>query len=146
MDEIRYMGKLLYYYFVDLKKAFDIVRRDGLWKQMQMLGVPIELHMGVYCLYERVVWCHLKNANGFSQEFVSNMGVKQGCPLSPTLFRLCIDKLKELILEHAQGNVIDGPQICLFVVLVLLYADDVALLAYTIEGIQNLLELLHAFL
>ena len=62
-----------------------------------MLGVPIELRMGIYRLYERVV-CRLKSTNGFSQAFVSNMGVKQGCPLSPTLFGLCIDELKEMIL------------------------------------------------
>ena len=86
-----------------------------------MLGVPIELCMGVYHLYERVV-CFLKSTNGFSQAFVSNMGVKQGCPLSPTLFGLCIDELEEMILEYAQGNVIDGPQIGLFTVLLLLYA------------------------
>ena len=144
MDESRRMGKSLYCCFVDFKKAFDTVPRDGLWERMQMLGVPIELCMGIYRLYERVV-CHLKSTNGFSQAFVSNMGVKQGCPLSPTLFGLCIDELEEMILEYAQSNVIDGPQIGLFVVLVLLYGDDVALLAYTIEGLQKLLELLHAF-
>ena len=108
MDESRRMGKPLYCCFVDFKKAFDTVPRDGLWEQMQILGVPIELCMGIYRLYERVV-CHLKNANGFSQAFVSNMGVKQGCPLSLILFGLCIDKLEEMILEYAQGNIIDGP-------------------------------------
>ena len=132
------MGKSLYCCFVDFKKAFDTVPRDGLSEQMQMLGVSNELHMGVYHLYEKVICC-LKNANRFSQVFVSNMGVKQGYPLSPTLFGLCIDELKEMILEYAQGNVIDGPHIGLFVVLLLLDADDVALLAYTIEGIQKLL-------
>ena len=75
---------------------------------MQRLGVPIELHMGVYRLYERVV-CSLKSTNGFSQAFASNMGVKQGCPLSPTLFGSRINELKEMILEYAQGNIIDSP-------------------------------------
>ena len=87
-------------------------------------------------LYEGVV-CELKMGMVYLKIFFSNMGVKQGCPLSPTLFGLCIDELEEMILEYAQGNVIDGLQIGLFVVLLLLYSDNVVLLAHTLERIDK---------
>lgn len=57
------------------------------------------------------------------------MGVKQGCPLSPTLFGLCIDRLEEMISEFTPVEGCNGPQIGLFTILLLLYADDVVLFA-----------------
>ena len=75
----------------------------------------------------------LKTTHGFSKSFTSNMGVKQGCPLSPTLFGIYIDDLKELILEYIKYGGIDGPSVGLYTVLILLYADDVILMTRTMR-------------
>ncbi|MCO5558427.1 hypothetical protein L7F22_012009 [Adiantum nelumboides] len=53
----------------------------------------------------REVRCKIKTQEGYSQEFMSNMGVKQGCPLSPTLFGLCIDQLEEVITQCMKEEV-----------------------------------------
>jgi hypothetical protein len=55
---------------------------------------------------------------------MSNIGFKQGCPLSLTLFGLYIDELETYLDE------IDGDSMCLFtkVVAILLYVDNVVLL------------------
>jgi hypothetical protein len=52
---------------------------------------------------------------------MSNIGFKQGCPLSLTLFGLYIDELETYLDE------IDGDSMCLFtkVVAILLYVDNV---------------------
>ena len=73
------------------------------------------------------------------------MGVKQGCPLSPTLFGLYIDEFEELITKYAKSKEIDGPTVGMYTLLVLLYADDVILMSHTCEGMNKLLTLLKAF-
>ena len=76
--------------------------------------------------YEKVLCC-LKYSNGLSKAVESNMGVGEGCPLSPTLFGLCINKLEEMITKiDFEG--IQGPQIGFFTILLLIYANDVVLL------------------
>ena len=137
MEESRRQGKPLYMCFVDFKKAFDTVPRRELMSRMQRIGVPKELQHGVQKLYEQVL-CKLGKAEGFSNSFVSNMGVKQGCPLSPTLFGLYIDELEELIAEYTKQGQINGPTIGMYTLFILLYADDVILMAHNYEGMTRL--------
>jgi hypothetical protein len=80
--------------FVDFKKDFDMVPRDTLWQRMEKLGVPMHLRAIVHRLYEEVK-VKIRTSTGTSKSFRSDIGVKQGCPLSPTLFGLYIDKLEE---------------------------------------------------
>jgi hypothetical protein len=60
-----------------------------------------------------------KNIEGWLKEINCNIRVKQGCPLSPTLFGIYIDKLEDC-LEEA-GCV--GPTLTGIVINLLLYAD-----------------------
>ena len=53
------------------------------------IGMPLEYRVAIAWLYEQVR-CQLKTENGFLEHSLSNMGVKQGCPLSPTCFGLRI--------------------------------------------------------
>lgn len=140
MEESRLKGKTLYCCFVDFTKAFDTVPRMGLWKRMEYIGVPEHLRVAVAHLYARVL-CQLKTHEGLSQAFSSNMGVKQGCPLSPTLFGLCIDQIEQF-LPQLRG---DEPAIGMLTLLLLIYADDVALFAHDITALQTLVDAIHAF-
>lgn len=54
------------------------------------------------------------------------MGVKQGCPLSPTLFGLYVVGLERHLLEIAD---IDAPTFRGVLVPLLLYADDLILMS-----------------
>ncbi|XP_057842732.2 uncharacterized protein LOC131052150 [Cryptomeria japonica] len=47
-------GEEAYCYFVDFKKAFDIVPRDKLWNRMEELGILDMYRAVVHRLYERV--------------------------------------------------------------------------------------------
>ena len=68
-----------------------------------------------------------------SESFGSEIGVKQGCTLSPTLFGLYIDKLEEW-LNKANG---DGIRLVEHVIRLLLYADDFILIAKTTQGLRE---------
>ena len=84
------------------------------------------------------------NINGRSGKTVlSQTGVKQGCPLSPTLFGLYIDGMHRFLM--ASGPV-DVPVLSLGVqVTDLAYADDVALMAESPQGLQRLNDLVCEF-
>ena len=49
--------------------------------------------------------------SGFSKYFLSNMGVKQGCSLSPTLFGICIDKLEGVVNKVAREEGLNAPKL-----------------------------------
>ena len=67
-----------------------------MWERMDEIGVLNHLKAGVERMYEKVK-CKLRTHIGLVGDFESNIGVKQGCPLSPILFGLFIDSLEEAI-------------------------------------------------
>jgi len=70
------------------------------------------------------------------------MGVKQGCPLNPTLFGLYKDGLEKHLLETAG---IDAPELGGILAPLLLYADDLILKSTSPEGLQRQLDALGSF-
>ena len=76
--------------YSDLRKAFDSVTRNALWRILGLRGAPPklinligELHSGT----ESAVRC----GGSISELFPVVSGVLQGCGLAPTLFSTCID-------------------------------------------------------
>ncbi len=76
---------------------------------------------------------------GLSARFSCGIGVKQGCPLSPLLFGLYLDGLE----KHLDAFDGDSPlQLANIVVKLLLYADDLALMLETPQGLQKQIDVL----
>ena len=61
---------------------------------MEELEIPLHYRVVVHRLYEEVK-VKIRTSAGILESFRSDIGVKQGFPLSPTLFGLYIDKLEE---------------------------------------------------
>ena len=80
--------------FVDFEKAFDTVPRDLLWQRLFEVGIPRPLIHATRELYGQVVGIMKASSHEVSR-VVCDIGVKQGCPSSPTLFGLYIDKLEQ---------------------------------------------------
>ena len=77
----------LYLLFVDLSKAFDTVRRPGLWSILSKLGCPPKFISMVRSLYDGMMARVIENSD-VSDPFAVTNGVKQGCVLAPNLFSL----------------------------------------------------------
>ena len=101
-----------------------MVPRNNLWKRLEELNVPFELRAATIRLYENVI-AKLKRNEGWSKYIKCNIRAKQGFPLSPTLFVIYIDKLEGCLEEAGcAGTILAG-----IVIILLLYADDIFLLA-----------------
>ena len=78
-----------------------------------------------------------------SAAFDINMGVKQGCPTSPHVFCLFFDRVRDFIAAHAPPSCrAHTPFLALLTTFILLYTDDVVLIADSPERLQ---QILHAF-
>ena len=78
-----------------------------------------------------------------SAAFNVNIGVKQGCPASPGVFCLFFDRVRDFITAHAPpSRRAHTPFLVLLAIFILLYTDDVVLIADSPEQLQ---QLLHAF-
>ncbi|MCO5558046.1 hypothetical protein L7F22_011621 [Adiantum nelumboides] len=118
--------------FVDFRKAFDTVPRERLFRRLAALGVGDEMMWAIFALYERVTG-RVRCPGGLSDPLVSTIGVKQECPLSPTLFGLYIDEIVSFI--QSSGG--EGVELGGTTVHILLYADDIVLVSESAEGLQQ---------
>ena len=92
IDKHRRLKSPLYLCFVDLKSAYDRVQWPLLWDLLQRLGVQGKMMGAVQSVYDN---CLLSmRVSGYTGEGKTpSMGLRQGCPLSATLFGLFIDGL-----------------------------------------------------
>ena len=123
LEECHNYKSNLFCCFVEFREAFDTIPRNNLWNRLEELKVPFELRAGALRLYENFI-SNFKTNEGWSKDINCNIGVKQGSPLSPSLFGIYIDKL-EGCLEEA---VCAGMFLAGIVIILLLYADDILLL------------------
>ncbi len=71
--------------FMDLEKAYDRVDRKGLWETLRVYGVGGKLLEGVRSFYENATASVRVNGE-LSESFNVEVGVRQGCAMSPWLF------------------------------------------------------------
>ena len=127
----------LYVCFLDLKGAYDHVDRDLLWEALRRLGISGRMLNALQSMYANCSVA-VKVGGRISPSLPSLTGLKQGCPLSPTLFGLFSDGLHRYLLHNCPSA---GPQLqCGRYVPILGYADDFALLATTPVGLQRSLD------
>ena len=87
-------GKKTFSFFLDIKKAYDTVWRDGLWYRMWEMGIQGKLWRVIRNIYNVNQSCVY--LDGFKSEYFGiTQGVAQGCTLSPTLFLIFVDGLRK---------------------------------------------------
>lgn len=145
--------------FVDFRKAFDSINREALWRVLAARGVCPKIVQLIKNLYSGCA-ASLQLNGATSRSFPMTSGVRQGCPMSPTLFNTYFDFVTRLVAAkcseagvqgvkvafRANGQLMSAPDqgdLTMFV-LMLLYADDLVLLADTGAAVQQALRLLES--
>jgi hypothetical protein len=134
--------KKVYCCFVDFRKAFDTMPRDLLWQMLVEMGIVGRFMQCLQSMYNQDSVRIMHPTEGLSARFSCGIRVKQGYPLSPLLFGLYLDGL-EKHLDALDGN--SPPQLADIVVNLLLYADDLALMSETPQGLQKQIDALSEF-
>ena len=121
--------------FIDFSKAFDLINRDQLMLQLLNKNIDGKIYWSLKSLYAHTSSC-IKLNNLYTSYFDIHNGVRQGDPLSPTLFSLFIDSLiKEIKREGLGINIGD------LIISILAYADDLVLISENEENLQCLLDI-----
>jgi hypothetical protein len=129
----------LYVAFIDFKKAFDFVDRVRLWNILQSMGVSGKMRRAIRSIYT-VVKAKVRVGADVTDTFLCPRGLKQGEQCSPILFSFLINELaNDISLNGKHGIVLSPDLIELFI---LLFADDVILMSYSVIGLQQQLNIL----
>jgi hypothetical protein len=127
--------------FMDLSAAYDSIDRNLLFTKLKHMGMSDHSINTLKHLYQDTT-CIVKCDEGGSAGFTVNIGLRQGCPLSTTLFNLYIWDLHQHLVSDTEGagvrlqGVADDEHM---LVTDMEYADDVALCASTPKQLQDLI-------
>ena len=129
-------NKKLYSCFVDFRKAFDLVPRDILLKKLLNFGINGKFFNIIRNIYMNDN-ARMKLNGKCRPPFDINIGVRQGCILSPLLFNIFLSDLAKSLHKiefPAVGNINS-----------LFWADDLVMFSDSDAGLQVMLKTLEIY-
>ena len=87
IEKVREFQKNFYFCFIDYAKAFNYVDHNKLWKTLKEMGIPDHLTRPLRNLYAGQE-ATFRTLYGTTDWFNIEIGIQQGCLLSPCLFNL----------------------------------------------------------
>jgi hypothetical protein len=132
---------------VDLAKAYDKISWEFIWRILMEIKIPKEI-INIIMHAVSSVTTNVKWNGARAEYFKPRRGIRQGDPISPYLFVLCMDKLSHLILQSvSEGKWIGikagrrGPMVSH-----LIFADDLLLFGEASERqMKAVIETLECF-
>jgi len=85
---------------IDFEKAFDSIEWEFIWEAMEFFHFPKKYICWIKCLYQNIETAIINNGH-LSTFFKPSRGVRQGCPLSPSIFVIAIELLS-LYMKHSK--------------------------------------------
>ena len=122
---------------MDLSKAFDRINHHILFTKLMRRRLPVYVLTVIEHWFAISVTC-VKWHNCLSSFFNLATGTRQGGVLSPVLFNIYLDEVIAVALRSGVGC-----HIGIINVAILVYADDILLLAPTVSSLQLLLDICH---
>ena len=147
--------KKLFCAFIDLKKCFGSVWRDGLWEKLNThVKLGRKMTKSIMSMYKNVksyIEMYSHNVSGqliFNSSEIFNCmnGLREGENLSPILFSIYVNDLKNFLEQcDCEGvfakclvnDSIDEDIMNYIKILILMYADDTVLFANTHQDLQH---------
>ena len=130
--------------FLDFEKAFDSIEWNFIHKCLETFNFGLDLRQWIKVFYTDISRCVLNNGYA-SKHFHLECGVRQGCPLSGTLFVIAIELLAQSIRlsKEIKGITIDEHN----EVKLSQYAaaDDTTVLLSDVQSASKLFDLLSLF-
>ena len=122
--------------FIDFEKAFDSISRGMLKKILRYYGIPIKIVNLIMDMHHET-FCRVMVDGNLTDPFEVKSGVLQGGILSPLLFILVIDYVMRRVLEGANYGIQWKMNQRLSD---LDYADDIVIIAPTVDAVQEMLD------
>jgi hypothetical protein len=140
IESLKKDKRKLYACFIDLKKAFDTVWRDGLLYKIASIGCSRKFTNIIRSMYTDLQ-CAVKCNQSITTYFPSEIGTRQGCNLSPILFNIYLNDLANTL----QQENCSPPKYLDLSINCLMYADDVVLLSTSEVGLRRALAVTHQY-
>ena len=80
-------GETLFVFFIDLKKAYDSIPRQALWRVLEKCGVPPTM-LNIIQSFHQDMKAEVRVGSELSDGFEAKNGLGQECTLAPTLFNI----------------------------------------------------------
>ena len=123
----------LHLLFVDLTKAYDTVPIKKLWEVMSTTSVNVKVIKAIKQLYIGAT-SRIKIGQNLSEPFKITKGLRQGCCLSPTLFKIYLDRA--LLQWRRKCNNMGIPITDNYTLYTLHFADDQVVIAHDREDLE----------
>jgi hypothetical protein len=134
-------NKKLFACFVDLSQAFDSPGHNRLWKVLLSLGVS-QKWVRVFAYIYEAANARVQTPEGLSDPIKIMKGVLQGESASPSIFNLFLEE----IVSRLEKAKVEGFRLHSLVVHILMYADDMVIVAPSPETLQMKLKVAANFL
>ena len=126
-------GSKVYVTFLDCTKAFDRISHFGLFTKLINCGFPLCYLLCLIYWYSNMS-CRVKWGSQYSRSFEIPLGIKQGGINSPDFFSLHMDDLIRVL-----RNLKIGCHIHRMFIAMILFADDICLMAPTRSALQSMI-------
>ena len=131
-------GTQLYMLALDYSKAFDSIPHEKLIECLIRMGAPTKMITLVKAIYSSPRF-RIKIPEGISDEFQQEIGIRQGCPLSPYLYTIATSCQMTDLLKDFDNLDIEPPTGARYPTL--LFADDTLLFSEKAAHMEHLLRL-----
>jgi hypothetical protein len=130
--------------WIDLKNAFGSVSHNLIQFALEWYHIPFHLSMIIFKYYE-MLFATIETKDWSSRCFTYEIGVFQGCVISPLLFNMVFNLLLDLLSPKSDQNGYDMKEAQVRVH-DLAYADDLSIVAKSPKCAQDSIDMVDVFL